>query len=567
MRSAYKQPRANGRRHSHTKTPGDDETEKGGLERWSRAISYEEAAKLVAGQEEAAQGSIGRVMPSSVMRRLDMSFYGDVRRRRQRHGRRAEILAALSDLRQLIASSSGPDDKTGSVFRKLGELETLYTQILATSGDRWKLQLRSGTSVTLGTVTIALGMGTQPQAAAQTVEYRPSDHGPMLLPCGELGKKKQKQAQMSVDPMAPNWIDYLVADLDHAEARRLYALVARSRVPEGAASMLRTSAEEALAFAFNRRAQPLDVLPALRVCMCFLRQGACTPAQIQQLQRVWLWAGHQLADAPADDTGDLWLKRWCDVASQILASLAAYPAGVPEAWRVLARWHALWTRRMRQICPEPRRQSLAQNDGLGYPYWRPNAPGRMRLHTLTLSTPAITQLLSALMRDGHVQNALALLGLATSEIGVRLSPSVFNVALGGLARLATGRAHLDGVGYALPELSQMLPELSNQRAPRAYCLPDDHGEWRLLDHMAVLLHAMQRWRQLPDARTMEIVVGLCCCAADPQALRAALRLFAMSWRVRPSEWCWQTIEDYGMLEGVREFYADTVEPLFVENMQ
>ncbi|KAJ2853929.1 hypothetical protein FB639_006460, partial [Coemansia asiatica] len=272
--------------------------------------------------------------------------------------------------------------------------------------------------------------------------------------------------------------------------------------------------------------------------------------------RLWLHEGRALAaQESCDDSSifDLRFKRWNNVASQLLVVLMQSDAGVSDAWMMLAQWHAMWTRVMRRLCPEPRR---CHADGLSFPYWRPKRTGRVRLHELTLDVQAINALMAALVRDGHGPRAVELLGLATSEIGVRLTASLFNVVLRGLALPSASPA---ARSYALPSLAT-LPLLANTRAPSAYALPAD-SQGGPGAHMTLVMRAMERWRVPPDACTLEIVAAMCCRRADADALCAALRLFASRWGIGPTERCWLAIRSHAMHDAVRDFFDCHIEPV------
>ncbi|KAJ1802931.1 hypothetical protein LPJ56_006023, partial [Coemansia sp. RSA 2599] len=455
-------------------------------------------------------------------------------------------------------------DRTGRVFWYLERLNRLYLDALGAHAP--ELSLRGGTSVNLGQVSVAIGSSTQPQKLVRRTKYYARSDMPSFdrRDYEKAHPPRKGQATMTVDPVAPCWTDYLVADLTEAEAHGLFALVARSKVPDGTLTRLRPAIEEALAFAYNRRGLALDTLESMRVCMYFLRhQGS--GVQTRQLQRLWLHAGRALVaertrdgDSKIDigDTDgpefDLRFKRWNNVASQLLTVLVHGETGVADAWTALAQWHAAWTRVMQRLCPEPRR---GHADGLSFPYWRPKRAGRVRLHELTLDVQAINVLLAALIRDGHGQRAVELLGLATSEAGVRLTASIFNVVLRGLAMPSlspTARS------YALPSLAA-LPLLANARAPTAYTLPEGL-ENQPGAHMALIMRAMERWRVAPDACTLEIVAAMCCRRADADALCTTLRLFASQWGIVPSERCWQAIRTHAMHDAVHAYFVRHVEP-------
>ncbi|KAJ1885047.1 hypothetical protein LPJ66_010316, partial [Kickxella alabastrina] len=499
-----------------------------------------------------------------------------------RHGRRARVLAVLSELRLLIQTQTEAEgDRSGRVFRYLDELNRLYVDVL--QADARPLQLRAGTSVTLqqyraggedgDCVTLAVGSSTRPQVAVRMTEYDRGRAGAPALLCSLYAKQELRQQRRAgtnssidaVDPVKPSWIDYLVSDLAPAEARALFTLISRSKVPDNTSQLLRAAAEEALVFALNRHGAALEPLQSMRVCTYFLRRQ-CGHAQVRQLQRVWELAGDSIEAqqaAGSNSLGDLRFKRWNNVASQLLVFLSGPGNDVPGAWRLLAHWHTVWTRVMRRLCPVARRPDEAP-DGLRFPYWRAKRPGIIRLHDLTLSSPAVTRLLAVLVRDNHMACALELLGIATSEAGVRLCAAPFNVLLRGISDRDALQPDAQRMpAYALPSLASQLPLLANSRALTAYALSSDPAADRPTAQMLLLLRAMMRWRLDPDACTLGIIVRLCCRAGDLRALCAALRLFAATWRVRPSEHCWRIIDEAGMYDDARSYFENKVEPLLL----
>ncbi|KAJ1885240.1 hypothetical protein LPJ66_010216, partial [Kickxella alabastrina] len=514
-----------------------------------------------------------------------------------RHGRRARVLAVLSELRLLIQTQTEAEgDRSGRVFRYLDELNRLYVDAL--QADARPLRLRAGTSVALqqyraggedgDCVTLAVGSSTRPQVAVRMAEYDRGRAGAPALLCSLYAKQELRQQRRAganssidtadpvkpswidtVDPVKPSWIDYLVSDLAPAEARALFTLISRSKVPDSTSQLLRAAAEEALVFALNRHGAALEPLQSMRVCMYFLRRQ-CGHAQVRQLQRIWELAGDSIEAqqaAGSGSLGDLRFKRWNNVASQLLVFLSGPGNDVPGAWRLLAHWHTVWTRVMRRLCPVARRPDDAP-DGLRFPYWRAKRPGVIRLHDLTLSSPAVTRLLAVLVRDSHMACALELLGIATSEAGVRLCAAPFNVLLRGISDRDALQPDAQRLpAYALPSLASQLPLLANSRALTAYALPSDAAAGPAADRptaqMLLLLRAMMRWRLEPDACTLEIIVRRCCRAGDLRALCAALRLFAATWRVRPSEHCWRIIDEAGMYDDARLHFENKVEPLLL----
>ncbi|KAJ2594703.1 hypothetical protein H4R99_005654 [Coemansia sp. RSA 1722] len=546
------------RRHSNTDKSDDND------DRWSRAMAYKEATDLVARFDNTHKttttktngraSALGRSMPSTVMRGVSIPFYNDIRRHRQIQGKRARVFAALADLQLLIQTTDISNDD-GRVFWQLELVNQRYLEWLRF--DRVPgLLLRGGTSVCVNGDWVAVGSDTQPQMMARSTVYEERANAPSFARREYEKRGMRKGSNMRVvDPVAAGWVDYLAADLNESDLHALFALVARSRVPDGALAQIRPAIEEALAFAYTRRGLTLNALESMRICMYFLRRQG-SGVHVRQLQRLWQYVGNALVAESNDAKGfDLEFKRWNNVASQILMVLVHGERGVIDAWAALAQWHTMWTCIMRRLCPVPRR---AHPDGLSFPYWRPKQPGRTRLHELTLDVQAINALLSALARDGHVERSIELLGLATSEAGVRLTTSLFNVVINALASSPAPQK-----SYALPTLSLLLPLLANKRAPTAYALPLDVDAGADA-HVALVVRAMERWRVPPDARTLEIVATLCCRREDIGALCEALRMFAKRWGVAPSQRCWINIQAHSMYDVVHEFFVRSVQPVLAE---
>ncbi|KAJ2636771.1 hypothetical protein GGF40_002800 [Coemansia sp. RSA 1286] len=488
------------------------------------------------------------------MRGVSIPFYNDIRRHRQIQGKRARVFAALADLQLLIQTTDISNDD-GRVFWQLELVNQRYLEWLRF--DRVPgLLLRGGTSVCVNGDWVAVGSDTQPQMMARSTVYEERANAPSFARREYEKRGMRKGSNMRVvDPVAAGWVDYLAADLNESDLHALFALVARSRVPDGALAQIRPAIEEALAFAYTRRGLTLNALESMRICMYFLRRQG-SGVHVRQLQRLWQYVGNALVAESNDAKGfDLEFKRWNNVASQILMVLVHGERGVIDAWAALAQWHTMWTCIMRRLCPVPRR---AHPDGLSFPYWRPKQPGRTRLHELTLDVQAINALLSALARDGHVERSIELLGLATSEAGVRLTTSLFNVVINALASSPAPQK-----SYALPTLSLLLPLLANKRAPTAYALPLDVDAGADA-HVALVVRAMERWRVPPDARTLEIVATLCCRREDIGALCEALRMFAKRWGVAPSQRCWINIQAHSMYDVVHEFFVRSVQPVLAE---
>ncbi|KAJ2344007.1 hypothetical protein GGF43_005559, partial [Coemansia sp. RSA 2618] len=440
----------------------------------------------------------GRNMPSSVMRRLNLKFYTDIRRRRQQQGLRVQVLGVLSRLRHLIGACARAGDRSGRVFVYLEVLNQHYANALRYRAP--VLRLRSANSMTLGTYT-----GHEPIADATPATRPANTHGPTIVVAANDTRQQQVQQMLlrptrftkdtatsplfdrklfvkrrprgsdtQLDARAACWVDYLVDDLGEADAHRLFILVARSKVPEQAHSQYRAAIEEALALAFNRRGYALDPLESLRVCVHFMRQlkntGDECAVHFRQICMAWRHAGKWCVEElrgelDGDDAaiGELRFKRWNNVASEALAWRAQ--GDMQGACELLGEWHSTWTRIMHTLCPDRRRGFADGTDPFAFPFWRPKRPGVLRLHELTLSTNAVESLLKRMVEGGLVVGAAEALGLATSEIGVPVKASMFNIVLGGLAADARPR-----VG-PVPRLRDLLVP-TNARALDVYTAGD-----------------------------------------------------------------------------------------------
>ncbi|KAI8326385.1 hypothetical protein GQ54DRAFT_294840 [Martensiomyces pterosporus] len=536
--------------------------------------------------------SIGKSMPSSIMHRLNIKFYADIKRRRQRQGLRIRILAVLSELRHLIQVCGASRDSSQRVYRYIEDLNNLYVEYLQAHAQ--PLYLRAGTYVTVtadgngarsqsqGTM-VAVVDSSRLQLTRIPTDYRTGcSKSPLLererycLPKKRdkrpLAKTAENQAGSrkggsdlgpATDPCIANWIDYLVDDLSEAEAHKLFCLVARSKVPTGISSKYATAIEEALVFAFNRAGYMLDALESLRVCAYFLRQKSRT-AQIQQLLFLWRSAGegcfkeiHGLAQqqgtSSLGDTqaaAELRFKRWSDVASMLIVSLCRDVDGLQPAWALLGQWHMQWTRVMQVLCPIRRRGFASGTDHQTYPYWRPKQPGQYRLHDLTLSATAVCSLLAKLVHAGEENRAAELLGFATSEVGTAVSTSMFNILLQGYLdpppSAAQQRSH-----QHLHSLSEF--PLTNVHSIALYTADNIHGNSRsnsdpgsIPAEMSLLLRGMARWGITPDWFTLQVLVSHFCHQGNARMLRRTLYVFAAKWRVLPTRDCWEDIKAYGM---------------------
>ncbi|KAJ2738688.1 hypothetical protein GGI20_006236, partial [Coemansia sp. BCRC 34301] len=237
---------------------------------------------------------------------------------------------------------------------------------------------------------------------------------------------------------------------------------------------------------------------------------------------------------------ELRFKRWSNVASEMIAVLchsqhlaADKVDAVRDAWALVGEWHRSWTTVMAALCPDGRRGFVDGSDKHTYPYWRPKLPGRFRLHELTLSMKAINRLLTRLIKSGHSRSALELLGFATSEIGVPVDTSLFNIVLHGLVKSAsTGSDIGDSSLCFYPSSMADLP-LANPHAAFLYGTGDS-GEM-LVATMQALLRGMVRWRLTPDGVTLDALVLFCCHVRNQELLDAVLRMFAAKWRIVPSD--------------------------------
>ncbi|KAJ1735367.1 hypothetical protein LPJ61_000572, partial [Coemansia biformis] len=431
----------------------------------------------------------GRDMPSSVMRRLGIKFYADIKRQRQQHGRRIRVLAVLSELRHLIGACSSSGDKSGRVYMYLEELNWLYMQQLRSHAP--PLLLRSSACVVQDMCgfsgrrnpTVVLVEDSQrPQLVKRPVRFAAdSATGPLFeralyskMSPRRSADKMPTRAADTIDPCQPCWVDYLVDDLPEADVHGLFRLVARSRVPDQTHSKYRAAIEEALAFALNRRGCALDPLESMRVCAHLIRRHRQRPAGEEKaamavLERVlvlWRSVGWRCVEelrgqqgAGLDDDaalGEIRLKRWNNVASEAIVWQAQQDGELPAAWALLFEWHGTWTRAMQALCPERRRGFASGEDRFASPFWRAKLPGRLRLHELTLSEKAVCSVLARLADAGLPGRAAELLGVATSEAGIPVSAPMFNIVLRGLDGGGSGNSP------PLPSLAALA--LVNRRA-------------------------------------------------------------------------------------------------------
>ncbi|KAJ2295166.1 hypothetical protein IW139_003992, partial [Coemansia sp. RSA 353] len=217
----------------------------------------------------------GRNMPSSVMQRLNIKFYADIRRRRQHHGLRVQVLYVLAELRHLLHSCAETGDRSGRVFVYLEALNEHYTNALRHHAP--VLQLRSANTLTLGMrdgqcgPTIVVAAANQQQRMTTRSSRFTSDTACSPLFDRTMYSKRRRRefaARINaVDPRVACWVDYLINDLTEPESHALFRLVARSKVPEQTQPKYRAAIEEALALAFNRCAYALDPLESMRVCV------------------------------------------------------------------------------------------------------------------------------------------------------------------------------------------------------------------------------------------------------------------------------------------------------------
>ncbi|KAJ2614534.1 hypothetical protein H4S08_001651 [Coemansia sp. RSA 1365] len=551
----------------HTSTATSQQQERSSDLWWGKALSAAEARRLVAeyyrltgtamGESATEATTTRRAMPSSVMHRLDILSGSDTRERRQQQGLRVQVLAALADLRHLITACVGTGDKQGRVYEQLERLNQLY--VASIDGKASTLQLRSAGSVVLDTRRLGEGktmhLAVWGTARRRTVAVVNDAKSPVFE--RTLYSRRGGDGGVVVDPRKANWVDLLAADVAEAEAHELFRLVARSRVPTPAQPRYRAAVEEALVLAFNRRGYALEPLESMRVCAHVLRgldaAGEDRAASVVSLLPLWRHAGRWCrdelsADTSADDVAlcELRFKRWNDVASTAIAWLA-HAGHMDAAWALVHEWHGVWTQTMRALCLEPRRGFAVGIDAFAFPYWRSKRRGRLRLHELTLSLPAILALLARLAGLGYARSAAELLGLATSEFGVPPTVSVFNVVL-----RAVACAH-DAPEPLLP--LSALP-LANTRALHVYRAP--LADAPPLDHALALLRGMARWRLHPDARTLDALVLLCCRRHDLRLLRAVLLMFSARWRIAPSPQCWQVLDEHGLTADAQHWLAQQV---------
>ncbi|KAJ1991929.1 hypothetical protein GGI25_004860 [Coemansia spiralis] len=554
------------------------------------------------GKSQRENYTFGKSMPSTVMHRLGIEFYEDVKKRRHQHGLRIRVLSVLTVLRHLIRTCGNTRDTSGRVYMYLADLNQLYIDYLC-EHTLDPLMLRSGNSATLDvrgifgsgkvvpnpTVVVITDNSTGPQLSKMPTEF-----------CGNCfnspafgrelyskSKRKNKRALATglegkgkgsvdlIDPCQPCWVDYLVDDLGEEDAHMLFRLVCHSKVPQDATSVYKTAIEEALVFAFNRKGYALDPLESLRVCTYFIRR-VDSLSQKEQLLAFWKHAGRwcleemaqkqqQKTDPDAKDNSDsggsdigalreLRFKRWNNVSSELIAmhSKTGGDAGLQTAWSIVAEWHSVWTRIMRTLCPEWRREFAEGNNRFAYPFWRPKMPGRYRLHELTLSSKAVNYMLVELCKTGHVSSAAELLGLATSEAGVPIETAMFNILLRGIAESVSDsladRSHGCQKPHS-PALAQ--PQLAwiNRHAPMIYkgaTSKDMDSENEYYGSVAAVLRGMVHWGVIPDALTLLALVQYSCRIENRQLLKAVLQLFASKWQIKPSERCWKDISVHGL---------------------
>ncbi|KAJ1668599.1 hypothetical protein IW140_002649 [Coemansia sp. RSA 1813] len=537
--------------------------------------------------------ALGRHMPSSVMHRLDMEFHADVRRRRRQQGLRIRVLAALTVLRHLIRTNGDLRDTSGRVYMYLEELNQLYVDCFSDSSP-CPLVLRSGNSVMLdmdgATATnpsfvVVTHDKTGPQLAKVATVYCSDDPTSVMFDRkiyakNRHGRKGEAEpeaagAAETIDPRRPCWIDYLIDDLTEADAHALFRLVSRSKVPQGAAAVYRAAMEEALVFAFNRKGYAVDPLEGLRACTYFIRH-IDTVAQRDQLRVFWKHAGKWCVEHLANRTGaasadavaaidELRFKRWNNVASELI-EVYGRAGDLQAAWDMVAEWHSVWTRVMRTLCPVWRRAFIEGSDPYAYPYWRPKAPGRYRLHELTLSTRAITCMMLELSKARHVDGAAELLGLATSEAGVPIVPSMFTILLRGITEASPADDGLtleDTRGKKQQPLVQ--PQLAwvNAYAPSLYKgkIADSNAQEQqapAVDRrdrapmlVMAVLRGISRWAITPDAFALEALVKYACTVHNTQLLKAVVQLFASTWRIEPTARSWDELEARELHTSVR----------------
>ncbi|KAJ2849241.1 hypothetical protein IWW36_002772 [Coemansia brasiliensis] len=508
----------------------------------------------------------GRNMPSSMMYQLNLKFYADIQRRRQRQGLRIQVLSKLSELRHMIQAHVNSPDQSGRVMMYLEELNNLYNDYLHHQAH--SLWLRSANSTTLSAieersevtvVMAAVSQQQQQQLIKQPVKFNAElAFGPLLnskLYSKNMRKQTSKRLQ-AINPRNINWIDYLVEDLTEAEAHALFSLVARSKFSEQVQPKYRAAVEEALGFAFNRRGYVLHPIESLRVCMYFLRRMVSKKKQLantQALLETWRHAGRWCARAlratrKSDDMAmsELLFMRWNNVASEAILWQAQH--NLPDAIRLLAEWHVAWTHMMHILCPGGGRRSFLTGDNpAAYPYWRSKQPGRLRLHRMTLSTHTVNYLLQRMVCLGQMDNAVQLLGLATSEIGVPVRASMFNIVLGGLTKPP-------GLQTALHFSLERLLKPTNPHALCIYRTPTDEGP---VAQMMALLSGMTRWGISPDQYTFDALLRFCCRADNHSLLRAVVVIFADRWQIQPTAHGWKMLQARGLHTQVREWVQNT----------
>ncbi|KAJ2556910.1 hypothetical protein EV175_001687 [Coemansia sp. RSA 1933] len=518
--------------------------------------------------------ALGRHMPSSVMHRLDMEFHADIRRRRRQHGLRIRVLAALGVLQHLIRTNEDQRDTSGRVYIYLEELNRLYIDCFRASSPS-PLVLRSANSVTLDMDGMAATnptfvVVTHDRAGSQlekvSIHYRGDDSVSFMLDRGIYAKEPRRisrdgggasSAAESIDPRRPCWIDYLVDDLSEADGHALFQLVSRSKVPQGAVPLYRSAIEEALVFAFNRKGYAVDPLEGLRTCTYFIRRIDVV-SQKEQLRVFWKHASKWCIDnivepaADASTLAELRFKRWNNVASELI-EVHSRAGELQAAWDVVSEWHRIWTRVIQALCPVRRRAFVEGNDPYTYPYWRPKAPGRYRLHELTLSSRAITCMMVELSKARRLDSAAELLGLATSEAGVSIVPSMFTIMLRGVAEAVAVSAgtdsdqDLDNV-FDQREQSFVQPSFNwtNVHAPALYKgtqeqMPPADGRDRAQMLVMAVLRGVSRWAVTPDAYTLEALVQYACAVDNMQLLKTVVQLFAATWGIEPTERSWSEL--------------------------
>ncbi|KAJ2414942.1 hypothetical protein GGF47_005640 [Coemansia sp. RSA 2524] len=143
---------------------------------------------------------------------------------------------------------------------------------------------------------------------------------------------------------------------------------------------------------------------------------------------------------------------------------------------------------------------------------------------------------------GLADCAAEILGLATSEIGVHVSASMFNIVLNGLA--------VDAGPWAGPPL----PQLRTLLVPtNAHALDVYKTDGNALAQVMTLLRGMVRWNMRPDAFTLYALMRFCCGTDDLKLLRSVLEAFDTRWQIEPSPQCWRLLAEYGLDDQVRSW--------------